>query len=175
MDVKTAFLNGDLDEEIYMQQPVGFITPGQKNKVCKLRKSIYGLKQSSRQWYIKFHNAIISFGFQMIEEDHCVYLKRSKKSFVILSLYVNDVLIAGNDMSLINAARDWLSSNFDMKDMGEVNYILGVRIVHNRSKRFLGLSQDAYIQRILERFQMQSCKPVDTPIEKSRKLLSSDT
>ena len=69
-----------------------------------------------------------------------MYLKRSKKSFVILSLYVDDVLIAGNDMSLINAARDWLSLNFDMKDMGEANYILGVRIVCNRSKRFLGLS-----------------------------------
>ena len=106
MDVKTAFLNGDLDEEIYMQQPVGFITPGQENKVCKLRKSIYGLKQSSRQWYIKFHNDIISFGFQMIEEDHCVYLKRSKKSFVILSLYVDDVLIIGNNMSLMNTTRD---------------------------------------------------------------------
>ena len=91
-----------------------------------------------------------------------MYLKRSKKSFVILSLYVDDVLIAGNDMSLINAARDWFSSNFDTKDMGEANYILRVRIVRSRSKRFLGLSQDAYIQRILERFQMQSCKPVDT-------------
>ena len=73
-----------------------------------------------------------------------MYLKRSKKSFVILSLYVDDVLIAGNDMSLINAARDWLSPNFDMKDIGEANYILGVKIVRNRSKRFLGLSQDAY-------------------------------
>ena len=80
----------------------------------------------------------------MIEKDHCVCLKRSKKSFVIFSLYVDDVLIAGNDMSLINAARDWLSSNFDM-DMGEANYILGVRIVRNRLKRFLDLSQDAYI------------------------------
>ena len=81
-----------------------------------------------------------------------MYLKRSKKSFVILSLYVDDVLIVGNDMSLINAARDWLSSNFYMKNMGEANYIRGVGIVRNHSKRFLGLSQDAYIQRILERF-----------------------
>ena len=73
MDVKTAFLNGDLDEDIYMQWPIDFIIHGQENKVCKLRKSIYGLKQSSRQWYIKFHNAILSFGFQMIEEDHYVF------------------------------------------------------------------------------------------------------
>ena len=84
----------------------------------------------------------------MIEEDHCVYLKRSKKSFVILSLYAHDILIARNDMSLINAACDWLFSNFDMKNMGKANYILGVRIVRNRLKMFLGLSQDAYIQRI---------------------------
>ena len=83
-----------------------------------------------------------------------MYLKRSKKSFVILSLYVDDVLIAGNNKSLITAARDWLSSNFDTKDMDEANYILGVKIVCNHSKRFFGLSQDAYIQKILERFQM---------------------
>ena len=75
MDVKTAFLNGELDEEIHMQQPVGFITKDQERKVCKLLKSIYGLKQSSRQWYLNFHRAITSYGFTMIDEDHCVYIK----------------------------------------------------------------------------------------------------
>ena len=97
MDVKTVFLNGELDEEIYMDQPIGFVTKGQEHKMCKLKQSIYGLKQSSRQWYLRYHQAILLNGFTMIEEGHCVYVKQSKGSFIILSLYVNDILLAGND------------------------------------------------------------------------------
>lgn len=83
MDVRTAFLNGELEEEIYMDQPLGFETKGQERKVCKLNRSIYGLKQASRQWNIKFHQTILKDGFAMMEEDHCVYLKCSTNSFVI--------------------------------------------------------------------------------------------
>ena len=101
MDVKTAFLNGELNEEIYMDQPIGFVAKGQERKVCKLKQSIYGLKQSSRQWYLRFHRAILSNGLTMIEEDHYVYTKRSKGSFIILSLYVDDILLAGNDAEMI--------------------------------------------------------------------------
>ena len=97
MDVKTAFLNGDLEEEIYMEQPVGFVEKGQEDKVCRLRKSIYGLKQASRQWNIRFHEVISSNDFDMIDEDHYVYVKRSKDKFIFLSLYVDDILLAGND------------------------------------------------------------------------------
>ena len=101
MDVKTTFLNGELDEEIYMAQPSGFEVQGHERKVCRLKHSIYGLKQSSRQWYLRFHDSIISFDFEMIEEDHCVYLKRFKRSILILLLYVDDILLAGNDMDSI--------------------------------------------------------------------------
>jgi Reverse transcriptase (RNA-dependent DNA polymerase) len=94
MDVKIAFLNGNLEEEIYMKQPTSFVVEGQEHKVCKLLRSIYDLKQSSRQWYIRFHQAIISFDFKMIDEDHYVYVKRSKNKFVILSLYVDDTLLS---------------------------------------------------------------------------------
>ncbi|OMO52435.1 reverse transcriptase [Corchorus capsularis] len=170
MDVKTAFLNGELDEEIYMDQPEAFVAKCQERKICKLKRSIYGLKQSSRQWYLRFHQAIIQNGFEMIEEDHCVYVKRSKGSFVILSLYVDDILLAGNDMEMIVTTKKWLSSNFEMKDMGEANYVLGVKILRDRSKRLLGLSQETYIKKILERFQMQNCKPIDTPIAKGETL-----
>jgi hypothetical protein len=140
MDVKTAFLNGNLEEEIYMEQPVGFVAEGQEHKVCKLLRSIYGLKQSSRQWYIRFHQAIISFDFEMIDEDHCVYVKRSKEKFVILSLYVDDILLASNNKEYVQIIKEWLSSNFDMKDMGEAAYILGVKIERDRSKKMLALS-----------------------------------
>ncbi|KAL0461128.1 UNVERIFIED_CONTAM: Retrovirus-related Pol polyprotein from transposon TNT 1-94 [Sesamum latifolium] len=167
MDVKTAFLNGELDEEIYMDQPEGFQEMGQKRKVCRLKRSIYGLKQSSRQWYYRFHRAITSIGFTMVEEDHCVYVKRSEKNFMILSLYVDDILLAGNNMEMIVATQKWLSSTFEMKDMGEAEYILGVKIHRDRSKKFLSLSQETYIKRIIERFCMHNANPVDTPMDKS--------
>ena len=88
-----------------MDQPIAFMTKGQEHKVCKLKRSIYGLKQSSRQWYLRFHRAILSNGFMMIEEDHCVYEKWSKGGFIILSLYVDDILLAGNDMEMIIATK----------------------------------------------------------------------
>ena len=151
MDVKIAFLNKKLDEKIYMDQLQGFVVKGQKHKVCKLKWFIYGLKQSSRQWYLRFHQAIIQDGFEMIEEDHYVYDKQSKGSFLILSLYVDDILLAGNDMELIVATKKWLSLNFKMKDMDEANYVLGVKILKDRSKRLLSLSQETYIKKKLER------------------------
>ena len=93
----------------------------------------------------------------MIDEDHCVYVKRSKDIFLILSLYVDDILLAGNDKEMIVATKMWLFSTFEMKDMGEASYVLGVKILRDRSRRLLGLSQETYIKTILERFQMQSC------------------
>ncbi|KAL0298185.1 UNVERIFIED_CONTAM: Retrovirus-related Pol polyprotein from transposon TNT 1-94 [Sesamum angustifolium] len=160
MDVKTTFLNGELDEEIYMDQPEGFQEMGLKRKVCRLKRSIYGLK--IKQWYYRFHRAITSIGFTMIEEDHCVYVKRSVKNFLILSLYVDDILLAGNNMEMIVVTQKWLSSTFEIKDMGEAEYILGVKIHQDRSKKLLSLSQETYIKRIIERFRMHNANPVDT-------------
>ena len=97
MDVKFAFLNGELDEEIYMDQPLDFELKGQERKVCKLKRSIYGLKQASRQWNLKFHQAMLKDGFTIMEEDRCVYIKCSNNHFIILSLYVDDILIVEND------------------------------------------------------------------------------
>jgi len=152
MDVKTAFLNGELNDEIYMDQPLGFETKGQERKVCKLKRFIYGLKQASRQWNIKFHQVILKDGFTMMEEDHCVYLKCSNNSFIILSLYVDDILIAGNSKEMINTTKMWLSSNFEMKDIGEASYVLGVKIIRDRAKRLLGLTQETYIKKMIERY-----------------------
>lgn len=166
MDVKTAFLNGTLGEEIYMDQPIGFVSKGQEDKVCRLKRSIYGLKQSSRQWYFRFHEAITSFGFTMVDEDHCVYVQKTSEGITFLSLYVDDILLAGNNMEMINTTKEWLSSVFEMKDLGEARYVLGVEIIRNRSKRLLGLSQKSYIGNVLERFRMHNSKPVDTPVEK---------
>ena len=102
----------------------------------------------------------------MVEEDHCVYVKRSKKSFLILSLYVDDILLAGNDKEMIVTTKAWLSLNFKMQDMGEANYMLRVKIFRDRSRKFFGLSQETYIWKILKQFQMQCCKLINTPIRK---------
>ena len=150
MDVKIAFLNGHLEEEIYMLQPKGFGEKGKENMVCKLNRSIYGLKQASRQWYILFDNAITSYGFSMTEGDHCIYTKVIGSNFVLLSLYVDDILITSNDKGTLVEVKSWLSSKFDMKDMGEASYVLGVEIHRDRNKRLLGLSQKTYLQSILK-------------------------
>ena len=105
MDVKTAFLKGRLEEEIYMQQPNGFIEKGQEHKVCKLLKSIYVLKQFSKQWYLKFHETVMSNHFEMIDEDHCIYVKRSDNKFVILTLYVDDILLVENNVEYLLAIK----------------------------------------------------------------------
>jgi len=105
MDVKTAFLNGNLEEEIYMDQAIGFILKSQEDKVCHLKRSIYGLKQSSRSWYFRFHEAITSFGFVMVSKNDCVYVKRTTREIMFLTLYVNDILLAGNNLEIINATK----------------------------------------------------------------------
>jgi hypothetical protein len=172
IDIRIAFLNGELNEEIYMDQPLGFKTKGQERKVCKLKRSIYGLKQASRQWNVKFHQAILKDGFIMMEEDHCVYLKRSNNSFIILSLYVDDILTAGNNKEMIDTTKKWFLSNFEMKDMGEANYVFGVKIIRDRAKWLLGLTQETYIKKMLERYHMQDIKPMDTLVDKSLSLSS---
>ena len=106
----------------------------------------------------------------MTEEDHCVYLTCSNNSFIILSLYVDDILIAGNTKEMIDTTKKWLSSNFEMKDMGEASYILGVKIIRDRAKRLLGLTQETYIKKMLKRYHMQDCKPMDTHVDKSLSL-----
>ena len=170
MNVKTTFLNGDLSEEIYMTQPAGYVVKGQEQKVCHLMKSIYGLKQASRQWYLKFHQSILSYGFKMMDEDHCVYVLHSKDKFVIMSLYVDDILLASNNKGFLKVIKGWLSSTFEMKDMGEAAYILGVQILRNRATKLLALSQETYIDKILERFHMKDAKPMNTPIAHNAKI-----
>ena len=166
MDVKTAFLNGDLEEEVYMKQPEGFSSSVGEHLVCKLRKSIYGLKQASRQWYFKFHEVISSFGFVESLMDQCIYQKVSGSKICFLVLYVDDILLATNDKGLLHKVKQFLSKNFDMKDMGEASYVIGIKIYRDRPRGILGLSQETYIDKLLERFRMKDCSPSVAPIVK---------
>ena len=169
MDVKTAFLHGNLNEEVYMNQPMGFIEKGKEHMVCKLKRSIYGLKQASRQWYLKFNDTIVSFGFKENTVDRCIYLKVSGSKFIFLILYVDDILLATNDLHLLYEMKRFLSNNFEMKDMGKATYVIGIEIFRNRSQGMLGLSQKSYINKVLERFRMQNCSASPVPIQKGDK------
>ena len=155
MDVKTAFLNGNLEEDVYMIQPEGFVDPNNAGKICKLQKSIYGLKQASRSWNIRFDEVVKGFGFRQNEEEPYVYKKESGSAVVFLILYVDDILLIGNDIPMLQSIKNSLNVTFSMKDLGEATYILGIKIYRDRAKRLIGLSQDTYIDKVLKRFNME--------------------
>ena len=171
LDVKTAFLHGDLNEEIYMEQPEGFEENGKEHLVCKLKKSLYGLKQAPRQWYKKFDTFMISQNYKRTNADHCVYVRNFDEcTFIILLLYVDDMLVIGQDCNLINKLKLELSNAFDMKDLGPAKNILGMQIMRDRKCGKLWLSQEKYIERVLLRFHMENAKPVNTPLATHFKL-----
>ena len=167
MDVKTAFLNGDIDTDIYMKQPEGFVRDS--TKVCKLRKGIYGLKQAARLWNSKFDAYLKERDYRASEADPCIYIKSAKRngrtSFVIISVYVDDVILASNDLDLLNEEKNSLAQNFEMVDQGEINYILGMAVKRDRERGILRIDQSAYLQHVLDRFRMSESKPVSTPME----------
>ena len=158
MDVKTAFLNGNLTEDVYMMQPEGFVDPTNAGKICKLQKSIYGLKQASRSWNIRFDEVVKGFGFIKNEEEACVYKKKSGSYVAFLILYVDDILLIGNNIPMLESIKTSLKNSFSMKDLGEATYILGIKIYRDRSRRLTGLSQDTYINKVLKRFNMEEVK-----------------
>ncbi|KAK9033561.1 hypothetical protein V6N11_049748 [Hibiscus sabdariffa] len=155
---KLLSLMEKLEEDVYMTQPEGFVTPENVGKVCKLQRSIYGLKQASRSWNLCFNEAIQEFGFIRNKDEPCVYKKFSGSIVSFLILYVDDILIIGNDVPTLQSIKTWLSSCFSMKDLGEAAYILGVKIYRDRSRRLLGLSQSTYIDKVLKRFSMEESK-----------------
>jgi hypothetical protein len=175
MDVKTAFLNGHLLEDVYMVQPEGFVDPKNPDKVCKLKRSIYGLKQASRSWNLRFDEEIVKYDFIKNEDDPCVYKKTSGSTVTFLVLYVDDILIMGNDIPTLQGVKAWLEKCFSMKDLGEAAYILGIKIYRDRSKRLLGLSQSTYIDKFLKRFKMDNSKKGFLPVPHGTVLSSSQS
>ena len=145
LDVKTAFLHGDLEKDIYMIQPEVFIVQGQENLVCKLRKSLYGLKQDPRQWYKKFDSFMHRIGFKRCDVDHCWYVKFFDNFYIILLLYVDDMLIVGSSIEEINDLKKQLSKQFAIKGLGAAKQILGMRIIRDKANDTLKLSQLKYV------------------------------
>jgi ATP-binding cassette subfamily B (MDR/TAP) protein 1 len=145
MEVKTTFLHEELEEEIYMEQPEGFLVKGKEDYVCKLMKSLYGLKQAPRQWYMKFKSVMGEQVYKRCSSDHCVFIKRfSGDDYIILLLYVDDILIVGKNVSRIARIKKELSKSFFMKDLGPAKCILGMRIERDRKSNKLYLSSSRW-------------------------------
>nr|GEU53461.1 retrotransposon protein, putative, Ty1-copia subclass [Tanacetum cinerariifolium] len=173
MDVKTTFLNGYLSKEVYMEQPEGFVNLKYPNRVCKLKRSIYGLKQASKQWNKRFDDEIKKFGFTQNRDEPCVYLKASGSNITFLILYVDDILIMGNNILVLQDVKSYIGKCFAMKDLGEAAYILGIKIYKDRSRRLIGLCQSAYIEKILKRYHMENSKHGSIPMQEKLRLSKS--
>jgi hypothetical protein len=137
MDVNKTFLHGYLKEGIYIKKLEGFVLKGNKELVCKLNKSLYGLKQSPRMWYQNFDTYILELGFVRKRVDHCVYSKQVGNHFIYVVLYVDDMLLVGNKMDVIKEVKSRLSSKFYMKDLSASNFILGMEIKRDHANRKL--------------------------------------
>lgn len=171
LDVKTTFLHGDLEETIYMSQPEGFVSHRNENKVCLLKKSLYGLKQSPRQWYRIFDSFMLTIRFTRCPYDSCVYLERLGDTVITyLLLYVNDMLLASKSLTRIQVIKNKLSTAFEMKDLGEAKRILGMDIIRYKSEGKLFLTQAGYMQKVLQKFYMHQARSVTTPIGQQFKL-----
>jgi hypothetical protein len=164
MDVQTAFLYGELEEECYMEQPPGFIEG--TNLICRLRKSIYGLKQAPRVWYQVIDRFFHSIGFQRSLSDPALYIHQEHEVNqlpLLIAIYVDDMIIIGKNMNHINSVKRELHRKFDMTDMGEIKTLLGMEIVRLRDGSVF-LHQNRYLMDMLLRYQMEGCMPITTPM-----------
>ena len=168
MDVKNAFLQGTLDEEVYMNLPPGHKNENNKSLTCRLHKSIYGLKQSPRAWYAKLSYALVEFGFTKSSADSSMFVKLTKNSTTIVLVYVDDLIITGNNESEIGAIKQHLKNKFDIKDLGQLTYFLGIELAN--STKGLFLSQRKYTLDLLKETGKLGAKPINTPMESNKKL-----
>lgn len=167
MDAVTAFLQGDLNEDIYMVQPRGF---SENKKVCHLNKAIYGLKQASRAWNKKLDAALIETGLKRSKVDQCIYYNTENDNMLFVAVYVDDLLIFSNSKILKEKLKDELNKRFKMKDIGEAKFCLGLKITRDRVQNKIYIDQERYITEILKRFNMFDCNSASTPMDPNQKL-----
>ncbi|KAF5812790.1 putative RNA-directed DNA polymerase [Helianthus annuus] len=161
-DVTNAFLHGDLTEEVYMDAPPGFSGGFKEGEVCRLKKSLYGLKQSPRAWFGKFTLAMKEYGYHQSNADHTLFLKRRNGLVTCLIIYVDDMIITGDDTEEIARLKRNLFSKFEMKDLGNLKYFLGIEVL--RSKQGIFICQKKYVLDLLAETGLIDCKPADTPM-----------
>lgn len=168
LDVKSAFLNGELAEEVYVVQPPGFIKEGEDSKVLRLHKALYGLRQAPRAWNIKLDDTLLQLGFQRSPSEYAVYVRGEGVRRLLLGVYVDDLIITGASMAEINSFKQQMKESFSMSDLGRLTYYLGMEVKQDASG--ITLSQTAYAGKLLEKAGMADCNPVQVPMEPRLKL-----
>ena len=172
MDVSTAFLHGELTEEVYMRQPEGFIEPGNEHLVCRLRRSIYGLKQSPRCWNQALDNRLKEMGFRQTLSDPCLYVHSdSEGQIFVVAVYVDDIILGGSSTVRMDAVKKELSEKFKMKDLRPLHHFLGVKIIQDQLTGMIWMGQPSYVEKILQKFDMHNSKPVGSPMNPDVKLV----
>ena len=172
LDIKNVFLHGDLAEEVYMEQPLGFVAQGESGLVCILRHSLYGLKQSPQVWFSRFSLVVQEFGMIRSAVDHSVFYHHSfTGKCIYLIVYVDDIVITGSDQDGIQKLKQHLFSHFQTKDLGKLKYFLGIEVAQSNSK--VVISHRKYTLDILINIGMLDYKPVDTPMDPNVKLVPS--
>ena len=168
IDIKGAYLNGIFTdhEVIYMQQPPGYHVKSKDKLVCRLRKTLYGLKQSGHHWYQKLVEIMMThIGFQRSDVDQAVFFRRNKKSLVIMLVHVDDCTITATSMDLINNFKVRISKHVEITDLGKLHWLLGIKVKRDREHRTIHLSQRSYLDSILRRYGLQDLKPVSIPMD----------
>ena len=169
LDVKNAFLHGNLEDEVYMELPPGFEGTFGTKKACRLKKSLYRLKQSPRAWFERFTIALHQFNYTQSQGDHTLFFKHSNNGKItVLIVYVDDIIVTGNDLDEIGRLKGKLAKEFEIKDLGTLRYFLEIEMA--RSSNGIFISQRKYVLDLLQETGMLGCKPGDTLIDPNHKL-----
>jgi uncharacterized cupredoxin-like copper-binding protein len=172
MDVKSAFLNGYLEEEIFVEQPEGFVVEGQEEKVYRLNKALYGLKQAPRSWYSRIDRHLMNLGFEKSPSEFTLYVKKVDNEILVVSLYVDDLFVTGSHEELIYKFKEEMKGAFEMTDLGKMTFFLGMQVQQKQNEIFV--CQQKYAKEVLRKFNMEECKPATTPMNQKEKFCKED-
>jgi hypothetical protein len=163
MDVNNAFLHGELQEEVYLDQPPGYEDMSHPDYVCRLHKALYGLKHTSRAWHDKIAEYLVTIGFYMSDVDHSLYVRKSDEGIVVITIYVDHLIVGGDNEKEVEHVKSLLKQKFDMKDLGELKFFLGIEVI--RTPEGIWLLQRQYALEMLPKYGMVGCKPISIPLD----------
>ncbi|UYV62631.1 hypothetical protein LAZ67_2001358 [Cordylochernes scorpioides] len=168
MDVQSAYLNGEIKEEIYMTQPENFVSRKYPERVCRLKKAIYGLKQAGIVWHERLDNELKYLGLKQIQSDNCVYIKHHE-GILLVAIFVDDLIIAAEREDTLKSFKESMKRIFKIKDLGGINCCLGIRI-QMKEDGSISIDQERYIEELLAKYRMKEAKPISTPMDSNSKL-----
>ncbi|KAM1706709.1 hypothetical protein ACFX2K_028825 [Malus domestica] len=168
LDVKTAFLNGVLNKEVYVDQPSSFVIQGKEDKVYRLRKALYGLKEAPRAWYEEINSYFAKAGFHRSPSEATLYIKTSHSGILIMSLYVDDIIYTGSSKEMMAEFKSEMMRQYEMTDLGLLHHFLGLGVL--QTDNYIFLHQKKYAKTLLEKFGLRDCKPVATPLAMNENL-----